>query len=721
MRMTLEPESKEDESTAASPPEPEAKAAAGPSVAARVKAWAEAATALLKALLLMAAIVVVAVVAGSAILRDDPNRRIVVQIDPEADKALRALGSDLDLRQALADALNERIHGVEKIVQVQGLDKVVDLGQADAVSFKPFGLDVSTNDMTRMLREIKGSPAPMAVRIDLMCAPRPCTEAGVREGLLVVNFSGPHGGSRVSYPVPLVNPALRRSLHQAMEHAADRLLDVNEPLVASIFFLNRQDVLPDERPDSLGHAEGSALRSRGAGSETCLTDLVIGFSLIGRGRWSEGIAAEKRAAQASDLTCQIGAWTNIVFGLGWNQLCDPREIARDFAYDEMRQAVDAIPKVDPGMVGDLVYNRIPTARLILEIVDGFRQTGNDQTREAFCNDGATAPEDVRISFAERLPAILKHIQELLPANGQLQDGAHVLLEWSRKMLAVGTPREDAAGRLVVGLEMARTIESYLLTDRYPRLLFSTQGKLAMDMAWAAHDALAIKSPERRAALKAALRAEGPSDDLDAMLGWKIADNLDAARVAFENALATESEGKLLEPSPNLQPLILLGDALLATGDIPGAERAYRRAVGAFIEDGVEATQVLAFAEAVARWAVLRVAGIAGGTAAAADSSWEQAWARLGSGALDVFSFTRPEMDRPALPALIRPIVADALERCAPKASAPAHWQSDQDRLFALVDCLRDSSAHARALRDPRLQSSAAVNSAIEHALTATAR
>jgi len=72
---------------------------------------------------------------------------------------------------------------------------------------------------------------------------------------------------------------------------------------------------------------------------------------------------------------------------------------------------------------------------------------------------------------------------------------------------------------------------------------------------------------------------------------------------------------------------LLGDALLATGDIPGAERAYHRAVGAFIGDGVEETQVLVFAEAVARLAVLRVAGIAGRTMPARPRLSSVCWSR----------------------------------------------------------------------------------------------
>ncbi len=677
-------------------------------------------TALLKSLLLIVAILVVAIVAGSVALRDEPSRHIEVQIDTETEGTLRSLGSDLDIRQALVDALNERLHGVKKIVRLQGLEKVVSHEQADAFSFRPFGIDVSTSDITRMMRTVKGSPAPMAARVDLMCAPRPCTEAGVTEGQLVVTLSGPRGGSRVSYRVPLVNPALRRSLHKAMQRTADLLLDLNQPLVASIFFLNRQDVLPDELQDNLSRAEGSALRSRTAGDETnCMVDLVIGVSLIRRNRWPDGIAAEERAAGTSDVTCQVQAWTNIVFSLAPHAFCSPWKPFRDFASDQVRRALKAIPKVQPSVVGDLVYNRIPTAQLDLEILDTISQPGHEKTREAFCNGATRPPPDIQTSSAEPLAAILQHTKDLLPPGGHLQNEEHFVLELLRRLLRVATPIDDPLGRLLVGRKMKQTIDIYLLTDRHPRLLFLTQGKLAMDLAWAAHDALALTSAEKRAALKDALQAEQPFDDLDATLRWKIVDDLASARVAFENAAVTDSEGKLVEPSSDIGPLVLLGDALLAAGDISGAESAYMRAVDAFAEGDEEASQLTEFAGVVARWAALRVANGACATSAVTDPSWEQHWARLGGGPHDICAFDKVDKaaTQPSILAMIRPIVADAIERCVPKTGLPSSWQSDPAQLFALVDCLHSARPDVQRALEARItHSAAAVDSAIERAL-----
>ncbi len=97
---------------------PKLEAVAQRPAAEQVKAWGDAVTALLKAFLLMLAIVVVGIVAGTAVWRDQHSRGVAVEVDPQSEKTLRARGSDFDLRQALVDALNERVRGVQQIVAV---------------------------------------------------------------------------------------------------------------------------------------------------------------------------------------------------------------------------------------------------------------------------------------------------------------------------------------------------------------------------------------------------------------------------------------------------------------------------------------------------------------------------------------------------------------------------------------------------------------------------
>lgn len=665
----------------------------GATVAAAIKAWADATTALLKALLLIATLGVLVVIVAAVIRHDDSKRLISLHVDPETEKTLTALGSDLDLRQVFADALNERLRGVEKIVKLQGLDKIIDLGQADAISLKPFGLDVSTGELTRALHLIKGPLAPMEVRMGLVCTPRPCADVGASEGILVVGFSGPHGARRASYPVALGNPALRRGLRRAMQQAADALLDVEEPLAASIFYLNRQDVLPDEWQDVLARAEGAALRARGTSKAGCTVDLVVGASLIRRGLWDEGIAAEKRAARSPDPACQVHGLTNIVFTLEGAQMCNPSRAVRDEAYKQMREALAAIPDLDRGKVGDVAYNRIPTSRLVLDIADVLRQNDDESVRRALCESGGTVGAEG--SLARALPGLLDHIQKLLPASARLQNEGHSLLELYRQLLAVLAPGEEGLHRLHA--DMAKAIDDYLLTDSHPRVLFQTQGHLAMDTARAAHTML-----ERHAGEPAALRAE-----IDANLG--------VARVAFANAVATESQGELLEPTSDIQLLTSSGDALLLAGDRQGAIRAYVRAVDAFIERDEDATQLIPFAQAVGRWAILRKASGACEQGAMPDAVWNERWAHLGGGAHDPCSFEKPER-LTGIPALIGSVVADLMRRCPLEPGAATDEQSAQDRRFTLVDCLNGRPKPAPMIFAPLLDS-AATDAAIERALS----
>ena len=214
---------------------------------------------------------------------------------------------------------------MQQIIAFQGAAGLLDATQRDAVSFKPFGLDLPAGDFAHWIRDMLGTPPPEAVRVELMCAPLPCTASGATQGTLLVTLSGPGGSHRVSYPIPLANPGLRRALHQAMQQSATLLLEKAEPIIASIYDVNAQTqaVFPDEKRQDLERAEGEALTARGTGKDICATDVMIGLSLVWRGLLQEGIAAEMRAANSADFTCQVHAKTNIVFMLSSFALCDP--------------------------------------------------------------------------------------------------------------------------------------------------------------------------------------------------------------------------------------------------------------------------------------------------------------------------------------------------------------------------------------------------------------
>ncbi len=282
------------------------------------------------------------------------------------------------------------------------------------------------------------------------------------------------------------------------------------------------------------------------------------------------------------------------------------------------------------------------------------------------------------------------------------------------------PREDVLGRYLTARAMIQAIEAYMPTDRHPRQLFLLEGRLAMDMVWAAHDALVLPTAERRRVLEAAGVAPTTAQaNPDAALWNLISYDLSAARVAFQNAVAADTVAPLIEPISDIEPLILLGDALFAAGDISGARDAYARAVDAFIDDDEPEDQIIGLSRAVARWASLRIVGGACRPDAAQDRAWEDRWSRLGTGSHEVCAFGQSEAitDQPSLLAVIRPLVADAIESCAPAPRA-SPWVPALDERVAMIDCQRRSGPDdLEVVRHfVRNQSGEAVNAQIGHAL-----
>ncbi len=709
----------------ASPASQQQQPSARPPRAALIKAWADAATAVLKALILLLAILAVGLVAGTAVWRGQHSRAVKIMVDPEFEKTLQALGSDLDLRELLIDALNERLRGVQQIIAFQGAAGLLDATQRDTVSFNPFGLDPPAGDIAHWIRDMFGTSTPEAVRVELMCAPLPCTASGATQGTLLVTLSGPGGSHRVSYPIPLANPGLRRALHQAMQQSATLLLEKAEPIIASIYDVNAQTqaVFPDEKRQDLERAEGEALNARGTGKDICATDVMIGLSLVWRGLLQEGIAAEMRAADSADFTCQVHAKTNIVFMLSSFALCDPSPKTRKETYALARQVQDRLSKLDRSQVDDLVYYRIPTGALDLDIVKAITELSDEKVRTAFCNGARIAPPGAHGDLDEHIRVILDKMLKLLPPSQSPYFVLGVLVPL-RQALEVGVPREDVIGRWITAHKMINAIDTYTLADRHPRRLFLEQGELAMDAALAAHAALALPSAEKLSTLKATgVDLVTTEATPDALLQTEISHDLSTGRVAFENAIVTDTTTPF-QQSSDIETLTLLGDALFAIGDIPGAQDAYARAVDAFIKDDEPLDQIILLARAAAHWASLRVASGGCRPNAPPDATWETRWGQLGAGTHDVCALDQPkgEAERPALFGIIRPLVADAIKRCAQSAlaRAPKDWSLDQDARFAMLECLRSSGPDDLSLRSHFIndQTGATVEAKIENALGA---
>jgi hypothetical protein len=458
-----------------------------PPVAERIKAWGEAATAVLKALLLTLAIVVVAVVALTTISRDQFTRRVSIEVDPEAEKTLRELGSDVDLRQALVDGLNERVHGAQQIVELR-FANLADPNQPDEISFKPFGLDLSTEDIGHILRYVLPFTSPEEVSVKLLCAPLPCTDKGAIRGSLLVTLSGPEGGRRILYPIPFANLGLRRSLHQAMQRSTDLVLEKVQPMIEAIYDSTAPlpALLSDERPQGLERSQGEALNARDTGVDACVLDLVIGVSLFRRGLIDEGIDAEKRAMGAHWLNgnCRVEAATNIAFLLISPALCDPLPKVRKRKNDMAmaREALNQLRNHYLVMTDKTIDYRIPSARLQLDIVDAINKT-EDKTRKAICDSARMAPTDVSNGLSKDIRDINNNMLNKLMQPSPSLHYHHPVITLLRKTLEAGVPRTDFLDRFKTASEIMGNIEKYVVTDKHPRWLFLNQGELAMDKAW----------------------------------------------------------------------------------------------------------------------------------------------------------------------------------------------------------------------------------------------
>ena len=203
-------------------------------------------------------------------------------------------------------------------------------------------------------------------------------------------------------------------------------------------------------------------------------------------------------------------------------------------------------------------------------------------------------------------------------------------------------------------------------------------------------------------------------------------DLTAARVAFENASVTDTPGPLIEPSSDIEPLTLLGDALFALGDIFGAQDAYARAVDVFIKDDEPLDQIILLARAATHWASLRDASGGCQPNAVPDAAWEKRWGQLGAGAHDVCVLDQPEReaDRASMFGIIRPLVADATKRCAqpkpaPERGGPKDWRPQMKESIAMLDCLRGSGQDDQSVLSHfrNDQTGAAVEAEIENALS----
>jgi hypothetical protein len=655
--------------------------------------------------------IVVVIGACTMVWRDVTNRTVVVEVGPETEKTIQAIGSDIDLAQALVDAMNERISGVREIIQAQGVSDAAAEAPLEPVSLKAAGLDLSTLDLTRLIdRSLNLAPQPR-VRLALQCAPTPC--AG--HATLVAYMVGPNGPHTASFPVTLGTTGLRHSLLQPVQQIADLMLQQTDPLAASVLFLNRalsQDVFADQWRIDLVRTEGAAIAAgQGSGDSGCTAELAIGSSLALRGAPVAGQEALDRASRRS-LSCAVRAVTTEVFGLSIFEVCAPSASDRAALHASSIRALSNSPRPGrhEGGLDDRIYFRIPMAELEIDVTQAIEVAG-DAVARAYCANtwGPTAGGPAAGPSGEtarRLSQILADAQAKLPPDAP-PIWRHQALQLLWRAMRAGVPRDALADRLALAGAVLRVVRAEEVGDPEPRALFVLDGELSLEFGRAAFEAIDRPTAEKIALARglapgSAQATLSPDSVLTAAAGKAQNEMI----VAFENAVVTKALAPLIEPVPDVFVFRLLGDAWYIAGQEVAARDAYRRAVDGFLEAGEPVEQFLPAAVVLGLWANLRINAGACQPGAPADRAWEDRWPQVSDPLVNVCTLTgatgggAPPAPSPGINDLVRKALMD----CAtptPAAAVPAGLRDDRSAIksrLALLDCHETKGANDPSLR-----------------------
>jgi tetratricopeptide (TPR) repeat protein len=659
---------------------------------AAVKAWGDAATAVLKAFLLGLAIVCVAIIIVVVVWRDQHRLSVTVAVGPETQKTLRLLDVPLSLDLALIDALKERQGGVQQIIAVQGMDLGTEGIEADAISFKPVNLDLSAGEVTRLVRLVFEEPSQPTVRLELLCVPSDCSDAANRrEASLLVHLAGRDGQHDAHFSVTLASGMVQRGLLQAIDQAADFVLEQNDPLTAADLFLNRaasQDVFDDQKLHDFVRAEGAAVAAKALSTTGCMADLVIGISLAGRGAYAEAVAAEQRAAVKSQ-TCKIQADTNIVFVMFGLALCHPDPIEREYAHQQVLDAESRLPLSKPWTLDNSVWSRVPVAR-----AEAAAMKLSKNTSSLPCVTGLADPTTGGM-VAERLQQMLKDTLRNMPSKGK---GSLLMRHEGLEALANAAgliPLDDPKGRLQISRAIMSAAGQYAEEDPHPRDLFALRGSLAMEISKVIARS-ASAAPDLREAVRelAAPSLQGKASRTDGLPDQFLA-YTNIALIEFQNAAATTSLAPLVEPTSDVELLKRAGDVWYVRGNRDKALELYSDALDNYRKHLAPLELSLRAAGVIGRLAAMHIEAGTCSHAALRDAEWG-----LGDIPRDLCGRTAATKSGkgPWLQKM-KQFIAAAVEDCAvpqpPGASTDTPLSMEEvQRRFDLLECLDDDAQSA---------------------------
>ena len=666
----------------------------------RLRTSADAAFALQKALLTL---IVGGILLAAMVLlvgRGVAQKSITVALTEKSEAALTALGSDLDLPATLVDALNDQIRGVRAIFEFKAVGAVANQA-IDPVSLEFFGLNVNSDEITRLTRRLLGRPPPPSATISLACVPGPCdAQAGRATLTLHVDLAAGEQSQRLAFPLPVANPGLRRGLRAAMRHTAERLMELTQPLAASDYFLNQNVNLNSFRQqalESLNQAAGDALAvTDPAPASQCLAKVVYGLSEAFRGDEAAGIAALQAAGHryAANRDCQVQVQTNLVLVHLNDARCgSPIDTQPSLALAE--NALGALAKLDPQDLSAPEKLRIAAFKVDLALSRILVADISQAERASLC---AFAPGRVQgggtATDPRPLLTILRDLPATLPIGGD-QTQAHQVLAQAESLAPLVFRDSALAARYLVARQIARLSERYAEADRAPHLTFLTRGRAELDMELMIAQARALDMVAQQRLVDSVVGGPAHSVTASPVLFDAVTNTtLNAALVAFENAEHTQVVAPLVEGDSRLEPLVLEGDTLFAANLAEAAADRYARAVQTFTEEDEPDIELPWLARAGARWSALLLNGHSCGDGPETDSTWDQTLARMG--ATPGADLCALRQDMPLTPAqtaqfgllsAVYPLVNASLVECLPTVAKAIPLPN-------LLICLRETGPDA---------------------------
>jgi hypothetical protein len=668
------------DSGAAQPPEPPAydkNLPPLPSLATRIKNWGDALSAIFKVALILVTIVGVGVFGWLALQHHWKARVLVIDVPDETAKALKAFGADLDVRMAIRAAVNERVNAVKQIIVIHGVDTDAQFkgDGTTSISFKEFGLEGSSDAILKVLDLVFDRPPSPTVRVEMSCVHAHCGDSQ-HEGRLIVTVTGPSGYRQESYTLMPGDHALARGLHQAVEEIADRVLELNEPLVASVWFLNRpaySGEFANQRYRDLVKSVATAAAGKTFAEAGCLPDLATGASLIDRKELQSGVEAERRAAQNSSRHCQVEAETNIVYGLE-QYACDQDAGIRQLVREQMTEATDHLAKMNwatPKNLGNVDYYRIPSALLDMTIITHLYWDGASDN-PGLCPFPSAVKSMQGSSTATIVKELIHQASLALPAAAPEQI-RHGVLTYLYGVMHSMIPPQDVVGRVETGMQLLKAVQSGESYDAHPARTFYLEGLIYLDLGYAALDTIgnAVSAQQRDAVVHSFEHDPAEADgNPETLLTAAYNRNTKSALAAFETAAGATGLPILLESATRPDALIALGDAQLVQGNLTLAAESYHRAIKDFVAQDEPISGEPSMVKVFARLALINNDGHSCNKADRRSGQWQQAWQELGLPAPDgcTLKANSPESSQHTLKSFV-----DLLQLVGPIGSCHKDW------------------------------------------------